>query len=57
MLLEIIMLKLETVTIDTENGPVVINKSDYSEKVHVLVGGKKKPVKKKVAAKKSVKNS
>jgi hypothetical protein len=57
MLLEIIMLKLETVTIDTENGPVVINKSDYDAKVHVLVGEKKKPVKKKVAAKKSVKNS
>ena len=57
MLLEMIMLKLETVTIDTENGPVVINKSDYDAKVHVLVGEKKKPVKKKVAAKKSVKNS
>lgn len=57
MLLEMIMLKLETVTIDTENGPVVINKSDYDEKAHVLIGEKKKPVKKKVVKKKSVKNS
>lgn len=31
----------ETVTIQTENGPVDINKSDYDEKVHNLAGESK----------------
>ena len=39
----------ETVTIETENGPVEINKSDYDEKIH------KSPPKKKAAPKKKAK--
>ena len=32
----------ETVTIQTENGPVDINKSDYDPKIHKLAGEAKK---------------
>ena len=47
---------LATVTIETKNGPVIINKSDYCEKKHKLVGAEKtakakKPVEKKPAKK------
>lgn len=38
----------ETVEIETENGIVVINKSDYDEKIHTLAD--QKPVAKKKAA-------
>jgi len=31
----------ETVTIKTENGPVVINKSDFDQKSHTLHGDEK----------------
>ena len=42
--------KLETVTIKTENGDVVINKSDYDEKQHILANGDA-PKRKRKAAK------
>lgn len=32
---------VQTVVIQTENGPVVINKSDYDEKKHALAGAEK----------------
>jgi len=44
----------ETVTIDTANGPVEINKSDFNEKEHKLYSDKpipKKTVKKVVKSK------
>ncbi len=37
----------ETVTIDTENGPVIINKSDFNEKDHKLHKAKAPAVKSK----------
>lgn len=44
----------ETVVIETENGSVVINKSDFDSKKHTLAGQKsEKPVKK---SKKKVSN-
>ena len=33
---------LETVTIDTKDGPAVINKSDFDSKKHTLAGAAKK---------------
>lgn len=41
----------ETVTIDTEHGPVIINKADFDEKKHTLAGTQK-PAAKKTAPKK-----
>lgn len=38
------MAKVETVKIETENGEVLINKSDFDEKKHTLAGQEKKPV-------------
>lgn len=35
----------ETVTIETENGPVDINKSDYDENIHNLAGESKAELK------------
>lgn len=31
----------ETVVIETKNGEVIINKSDYDSKIHTLAGQKK----------------
>ena len=45
-------MKLETVTIKTENGPVVINKDDFDPKEHELFGAKPK-AKRKPRAKKA----
>lgn len=36
------MAACETVVIETDNGPVVINKSDYDKDKHVLVGDEPK---------------
>jgi hypothetical protein len=41
----------ETVIIETENGPVTINKSDYDPKTHTLQGEKKEPVKRVIKSK------
>ena len=35
------MSQVETVTIQTENGPVVINKEDYDQSKHKLAGEEK----------------
>ena len=41
-------MQCETVVIKTENGKVIINKSDYDPKIHTLVGEEpKKAIKKK----------
>ena len=50
------MINVETVEIQTENGVVVINKSDFDSKTHKLAGGddgKKEPVKQETTAKKT----
>jgi hypothetical protein len=39
-----------TVKIQTENGPVIINKADYDEKIHTLIGAKQ-PTKKRAPRK------
>lgn len=44
----------ETVVIEGQNGPTIINKTDFDEKKHTLVG-EKKPAKKKDVKKKDVK--
>lgn len=41
-LTEDVSMKVETVEIQTENGPVRINKSDFDEKKHKLVSDKPK---------------
>ena len=40
-------MKCSTVVIDSKNGPVVINESDFDEAVHKLYSDKPKTVKKK----------
>lgn len=42
----------ETVVIETENGEVVINKSDYDPKIHTLAGETKEAPKKSIKKKK-----
>jgi hypothetical protein len=39
-------MKVETVVIETKSGPVIINKSDFDEKKHIMAGAKKPPTKK-----------
>ena len=48
-------MQCETVKIKSEDGYIVINKSDFNEKEHTLYGEEKSTVKKTVARKKAVK--
>ena len=47
----------EVVTIETENGPVEINKSDFDGKIHKLAGEKSAPKPKAAPKKKAVKKA